>query len=267
MTSTYPAGVLTPELRAALRAEWRRVLSPPYEVLLVFTFNGVLMIGAWYLLPELFNLHDIRVFPVSLAVWMYADVPATNVLGTDAAVMRTLLDRPAELRRALTARCLVLWMLATPICILVTVYVDVDTRQTVATLISTLLILVVTPFGVLAVAGWLGILFPYHALPLRVRWSHRRPLSRMVVRWLALVLTPYVWVPALGWVVLTPSFVVLWLLGSSWLQAADLLQLVGSLVLVASSAVMWRVGLAGSLRLASRRRTTLEQVLADPLQG
>ena len=67
----------------------------------------------------------------------------------------------------------------------------------------------VLPFGFLAVSAWVGILFPYHPMPLRCRWEHRKPLKRMLVRWAALAVTPYLLVPFLAALMLVPSLL-LW---------------------------------------------------------
>ena len=50
--------------------------------------NGLLMAGAWFLLPRgwLFTLQSALAFPVVLSSWMYADVPATNVLARTGSV-------------------------------------------------------------------------------------------------------------------------------------------------------------------------------------
>ena len=71
--------------RAAVAAEMAQAFSPPYQVPIVVAVNGLLMAGAWFLLPRgwLFTLQSALAFPVVLSSWMYADVPATNVLAPD----------------------------------------------------------------------------------------------------------------------------------------------------------------------------------------
>ena len=71
--------------RAAVAAEMGQAFSPPYQVPIVVAVNGLLMAGAWFLLPRgwLFTLQSPLAFPVILSSWMYADVPATNVLAPD----------------------------------------------------------------------------------------------------------------------------------------------------------------------------------------
>ena len=236
---------------------------------MVIVLNGLLMAGAWFWLPPnwLFSMHQARVFPIVLASWMYADVPATNVLGSAAARMGALLDRPAELRRALAAKSIVLWSMVTPICLVVCYLTWRTTHESVLTMVGTMVILAVAPFGALGVAGWLGIWFPYHAMTLQDRWRHRRPYRRMVVRWSALVLIPYGLVPALASMVLAPVLLGWRATGESWATISDTGLAVGAAVLVLVSAVVWQAGLAAGVRMAAHRRAVLRPFLADPLRG
>ena len=87
-----------------IRRELRRALHPPYETPIVVVVNGLLMTGAWLFLPTpaqdaLFTIHSNFAFALVLSSWMYADVPATNVLGTGAQASLEVLDDPRGLRR------------------------------------------------------------------------------------------------------------------------------------------------------------------------
>jgi hypothetical protein len=260
---------VTATMLADVREEFGRAFKPPYEVPFVVVVNGLLMAGAWFWLPPawLFHLHEARVFPLVLASWMYADVPATNVLGSAAERMGALLDKPAELRRALAAKTIVLWALVTPICLVVCYLTWRTTHESVLSMLASMVILAVVPFGALGLAGWLGIWFPYHALRLADRWEHRRPYGRMIVRWSALVLIPYVLVPPLSVLVLAPVLLGWRAFGESWLTISDRGLALGAVVLVVLSAVVWRIGLAVGVRMAGRRRARLGPFLADPLAG
>ena len=112
------------------------------------------------------------------------------------------------IRRLLYAKNVVLWLLVTPrMC---RRGAGQRTPQSLPSLtVYTVVAIGVLPFGILAVSAWVGILFPYHPMPLRYRWEHRRPHKRMLVRWGILVVTPYVLVPVLGSLMLTPSLL-LW---------------------------------------------------------
>jgi hypothetical protein len=149
--------------------------------------NGALMSSAWFFLPtnlreKVFTLHGTLAFALVLAGWMYSDVPSTNVLGPDAARVATALDDPVMLRRLLYAKNIVLWLLVSPLCAVVAVVAGLVNHSLLATA-YTVVAIGILPFGVLAVSAWVGIVFPYHPMPLRFRWEHRRPWTRMLIRW------------------------------------------------------------------------------------
>jgi hypothetical protein len=60
------------------------------------------------------------------------------------------------------------------------------------------------PVGVLPVAAWLGIVFPYHPRSLRWRWQHRRAW-RSHLRWVVLAFAPFLYVPLIGILILSPG--------------------------------------------------------------
>ena len=189
-------------LAGAVRCELREAVRPPYTVPLVVTFNGVLMAAAWFLLPTkwfdwLFTLHGPLAFAMVMAGWMYSDVPATNVLAPDRERVLAALDDPARLSRLLYAQNLTLWCFVAPFCTVVAVIIGYSNNDWPPTLVSITAIAIV-PFGTLGVAGWVGILWPYHPRDLRFRWQHRHEWFHMIVRWLALLLVPYGLVPLLA---------------------------------------------------------------------
>ncbi len=263
----------TATLRGAVRREFARTLRPTYETLLVVAVNGALMSSAWFFLPKglkdkVFTLHGTLAFALVLAAWMYSDVPATNVLGPDASMAMAAIDDPSTLRRVLYSKNIVLWALITPVCIIVALVNGLLTHNPLATLYSVIWIGVV-PFGVLGISAWVGIVFPYHPMPLRYRWEHRRPRRRMIWRWLALAITPYGLVPLLGVLIMVPSLL-LWGLTSTHglsqkLPDRDLGW--GVALACAVAAVCSFGGHRLGARLAHRRRDKLLAFLADPTRG
>ena len=200
-------------MREAVRQQLALTFRPPYETPITGAVNGAMMSSAWFFLPptlrdKVFTLHGTLAFALVLAGWMYSDVPATNVLGPDAARVEAALDDPVMVRRLLYAKNIVLWLLVSPLCAVVAVVAGLVNHSLLATA-YTVVAIGVLPFGVLAVSAWVGIVFPYHPMPLRFRWEHRRPWRRMLVRWGALAVTPYVLVPVLATLMLTPSLL-LW---------------------------------------------------------
>jgi hypothetical protein len=199
--------------REAVRQQLALTFRTPYETPITVAVNGALMSSAWFFLPtalraKVFTLHGTLAFALVLAGWMYSDVPATNVLGPDAARVVAALDDPVMVRRLLYAKNIVLWLLVSPLCAVVAVVAGLVNHSLLATA-YTIVAIGVVPFGVLAVSAWVGIVFPYHPMPLRFRWEHRRPWRRMLIRWGALAVTPYVLVPILATLMLTPSLL-LW---------------------------------------------------------
>ncbi len=261
------------DLRSAVRLEFSRVLRPPFETPLTVAVNAALMSSAWFFLPtslkdDLFTLHGSVAFAFVLSGWMYSDVPATNVLAPDGLRVRAAIDRPDVLRRLLLAKNIVLWCFVAPICLVVALITAIGETNKVTAAYSAVGIGVI-PFGVLAISGWLGILFPYHPVPIRYRWSQRRQWKRMLLRWGTLVLLPYALVPALTVVLLAPSLLLWGLLSPDGLSKKipdDHLGLgIGLACVIAMVAVLagHRIG----LRLIARRRDALVAYLSDPLRG
>jgi len=170
--------------RDAVRAEFGRALRPPYATLSTVAANGVFMSMAWFLLPrtlkdDVFTLHGSLAFALVLAAWMYSDVPATNVLAPDRQRVMAAIDDPVLLRRLLYAQNVVLWTFITPVCAVIAVVTGIFGHDLLSILYTVIWIGVV-PFGALGIAAWVGILFPYHPMPLRFRWEHRRKYSEVL---------------------------------------------------------------------------------------
>ena len=155
------------------------------------------MSSAWFFLPtvlrdKLFTVHGTLGFALVLAAWMYSDVPSTNVLGPDAERVVSAIDDPVMMRRLLNAKYIVLWALVTPLCAVVAVVNGLINHSFLSTL-YTVIVIGILPFGFLAITAWVGILFPYHPMPLRYRYEHRKPLKRMLIRWARSPSLPMCW--------------------------------------------------------------------------
>ena len=267
-------GVRLPKtMKEAVRDQITLTLEPPYEGPITVAVNGALMSSAWFFLPvalrdDVFTLHGPLAFALVLAAWMYSDVPATNVLGPDARRVMAAIDDPVMFRRLLYAKNIVLWAMVTPVCTVVAVIVGL-LHQDLLSILYTIVWIGVVPFGALAISAWVGIVFPYHPMPLRVRWEHRRPPLRMLVRWLALAVTPYGLVPVLAGLLMVPSLL-LWGFTSKHgltqrLPDRDLGWGVALACVISVACSMGGQRLGGGL--ARRRRTKLVSFLADPLRG
>lgn len=264
---------LPSSLRIAVRWELRSAVHRPFTVPLVVSFNALLMAGAWLLLPVkwqdwLFTLHGPSAFAMVLAFWMYADVPATNLLAPDRERVLAALDQPAMLRRLLYAKNIALWCFVAPFCAVVAVVIGFLDHDWPPVLVSITAIGVV-PFGVLGVAGWVGIIWPYHPRELGFRWEHRRDWFHMILRWTALVLIPYGLVPVLGVLVITPSLLLWSMLSIGGLSSRlPTAHFAGGVALAAAVSIgAFYVGHKGALGMIRRRRTYLRAYLNDPDRG
>jgi hypothetical protein len=264
---------LPDSLASAIGAELREALRPPYTVPLVVVFNGLLMAGAWFLLPTkwfdwLFTLHGPLAFAMVLAGWMYSDVPATNVLAPDRERILAAFDDPAMLRRLLYAKNLALWCFVAPFCTVVAVIIGAVHHNWPPTLVSITAIAIV-PFGALGVSCWVGIIWPYHPRDLRFRWQHRREWFHMIVRWIALLLVPYGLVPLLAILIISPSLVLWSMLSDDGLShQLPTTHFAGGIALAAviSMAVLYG-GHRAALGLVRRRHDQLRDYLRDPDRG
>ncbi|MGP0031996.1 MAG: hypothetical protein ACLPVF_16010 [Acidimicrobiales bacterium] len=267
------ATILPGSLPQAVRIEFGRAFHAPYEVPVVVAVNGILMAGLWFFAPKawdnaLFSLHGTLAFPLVMAGWMMSDVPASNVLGPDQRRVRAALDDPTMFRRLLHAKNVVLWALVIPLCMAITLGVALSDHDYIGLLVA-LVTLAVIPFGPLAISAWVGIRFPYHPIPLRERWEHRRSWRHFLFRWAALALTPYGLVPMLATAMVTPTLLLWGIAGQHGLRQrlSDSHFAWGLLLACAISVVVAVIGYRGSGQLARRRKAKLSAYLADPSLG
>ena len=264
---------LPSNFREAVRLEFRRAFQHPYDTPLVVAINAVLMSSCWFFLPpglkdNVFTFHGALDYSAVLCAWMYSDVPTTNVLGADAARISRALGDPTMLRRMLTAKCALLWLLITPFCLCVAAYSLLSQHRPMALLFSAIWIAIV-PLGFLGIAGWLGIRFPYHPMPVRYRLDHLHPPLRMLWRWLALLLLPYAIVPAVALALMVPSLLIWGIASTQGLtstlpQHSQALGIGVACVAALCCAVM---SLRVSVALIKKRAPELQEILEAPTWG
>ena len=272
MTTARPVP-LPNGLAKAVGQEMRRITRPPFETLLTVAFNAALMSSAWFFLPthlvnQLFELHGSLAFAFVLSSWMYSDVPATNALATNAPQALAAIDHPRELRRILAARRVVLWTVVSPVCLIISFVIGFGTADPALAGYSIVAIAVI-PFGVLAVSAWLGILFPYHPIPIAYRWKHRRQWWPMLGRWATLVLLPYAIVPALSITFMAPTALIWGITSKSGLTKKLPDNDVGLGIALACDIAVAAAYLGQHLSILfiSRRRDRLVAYLSDPRLG
>ena len=271
-TSTLAPSV-APTLRQAVRAEFHRVRQPPFETLITVAVNGALMSSAWFFLPTklrdaIFTLHGTLAFALVLAAWMYSDVPSTNVLGPDAGLALVALGDRVAFRRLLFAKSVALWLLITPVCLIVAVVNGVWHHSLLSTLFTAVWIGVV-PFGMLGITNLVGIRFPYHPIPLRARWAFRRPIRHKLVRWVILIVLPYGLTPVVGVAIMVPSLLIWGFTSPHGLSGhipnnhVGLGVAVACVIAVACAAIGHRL----AWWIAQRRHDALVAYLRDPTRG
>jgi hypothetical protein len=257
-------------LPETVQIELRRAVHSPYETPIVVAGNGILLTALWLLFPSnlLFTFHGELAFPMVLASWMYSDVPATNVLGTDVGSSLRALGDVRTLRQLLHARTLVLWIFVAPICVLIALILGFNDGRPLATLFTVIWVAVV-PFGALPLAGWLGIFYPYHPMPLKRRWELRSRWKPMFVRWLSLAVIPYGLVGLLILVVSAPSLIYWINVWPDWrierIPPGPFAW--GVVIACATSPLAWWLGSEWGARIAYRRRDRLTAFLSDPDAG
>ena len=276
--------------RAAVAAEMGQAFSPPYQVPIVVAVNGLLMAGAWFLLPRgwLFTLQSALAFPVVLSSWMYADVPATNVLAPDRIRVLAALGDGTMISRLLLAKTAVLWVFVAPLCAVLALVVGLEHHATLL-IGAEIIAICVVPVACLPVAALVGIRWPYHPLQLHYRWDHRVPLRRMIIRWLILAVVPYALVPALCVLMTVPAVILLVLTHSANNHVISFVDAEGKpfgLVLSGPghplsggmfaaavaltcgvAVVVWVLGRRAGMWLIRRRQPAIAAYLADPTQG
>ena len=257
--------------RRAVTETYRRVFRPPWELPAALIGNALLMTAAWFLLPPqvhdwLFALHGPLAFPVLLATWMLADTPSTNVVGDDHRKAVSVLNDGAAFRTWLTARCLVLASLVGLPCALIALVIGVQGQHPVK-VVAACVVLVILPLGILPVAAWLGLVFPYNPRPLRWRRQHRSD-RRTTIRWGILLVAPYLVVPAIAATVILPSIVAAqWLFDAPERQLTQPQFVADALMICATALVVGWLGLWVAGRLRQRRHDRLTTYLLDSNAG
>ena len=172
------------------------------------------------------------------------------------------------LSRLLYAQNFTLWCFVAPVCTVVAVFIGYFHHDWPPTLVSIVAIAIV-PFGALGVAGWVGIIWPYHPRELGFRWQHRHEWRHMILRWLVLILVPYGLVPLLGGLIIAPSLVLWSMLSTNGLtHRLPTTHFAGGVALAAVvSTSVFYAGHRAGLRHIRRRHDQLREYLSNPDRG
>jgi len=261
------------DLSAAIKSEYVRIFTERRDDLVAVGFNAMLVTICWFLLPNsivnwLFTLHGPLAFPYVLEMWMLGDTPATNVAGRDAVRAAQQLHDPAALRLWLRAKHIVMWSIVGPVGAIVAIVIGLVQHQ-YADAAAAATVLLFLPLGVLSVAAWIGIWMPYHPQKLLWRWRHRSDWRAALVRWLALVLVPFLIVPVIAILLLMPSLII-WIIAHQGYppHQMDTTGLwIGTAVSVAVSLTTFAWAPRVAAKIARRRSERLHLYLSNPEHG
>ena len=262
---------LPEDLRAAFFEEIRRTFVYPYGTLLCLVGNAILVAVLWFFLPInlydlFFNVHGIFFFPIVLASWMVSDVPATNECATDSIRMAAALGDETMVTRLLRAKHLVLWIFVTPVVVVIAAVIGGSTGDWI-TMILAIGWVATVPLSSLGISCMVGIIWPYHAISMKERWSDKRRWRHYWLRWGILVVLPYGLVPLLGIIGLWPA-VLLYNHSRSLHVSIDHLRLGESMAVMLPVAwLVWTWGTRYAARLTTKREGKLREYLEHPELG
>jgi hypothetical protein len=268
-----PTKVRAADVSAALKAEYRRILTERRDDLIAVGFNAVLVAICWYLLPDkitnwLFTLHGALAFPLIMEMWMLGDTPATNVAGRDAVRAVAQLHDPAALRMWLRVKHLVLASFVGPAAVIIALVIGaVQDRYEYAAAVAVVLLFL--PLGVLSVAAWVGLWLPYHPQKLLWRWQHRTDWRASLLRWGLLVFLPFMVVPLIAIMLLTPTLII-WIIAHQGYPPHEMAMAglwLGTAVSVAVSLITFGFAPRVAVKIARRRYDKLHGYLSNPEHG
>lgn len=271
--SDVPGEVVAPTLREAIRDEFRRIRRPPYSVIWCIVINFVLVTTFWcvpvpVLKEFMFSLHKTFWFPLVMASWLISDVPATNELAPDRWRVLAALDDEAAIDRLLRAKHIALWMITTPMTVIAALVVGIVTGDWI-TMVIAIVWVASAPLCSVGIACSVGVRWPYHELPLAVRWRERARWKPILLRWGILIVLPYALVPTIAVIGLVPSVLAGLLARTLGVHGSgfDSMVLAGLVVAIPMTLWIWHRATAYAARTTVRRAAILRAYLEDPLLG
>lgn len=271
-----PTASTLPTLWSEVAAQLRVAIRPPFDILGAVVVNTTILLFGWFLLGprSVTNTESLAFLPFAIAVWAFADVSATNVLGANPAQTLAALDQPPVLRRRFTVRHLTLVILISPACVALSLLLAPSLGRPL-TALAVALAVVAMPFGFFGLASVAGALFPYHPIPLRQRIRRRGTWPR----WFAALGAPVlVAVPAAVLTLLVPALLFRLFVFDETLPGSvfnpdfvfgveNYLRLTSAVFSVLWSLLLWRVGLRITGAVITARKDYLRDFLRNPNRG
>jgi hypothetical protein len=188
--------------------------------------------------------------------------------GRDAVRAVAQLQNPAALRLWLWTKHVVLASFIGPIAAIVAIVIGIVQQRydTGAAVAVTLLFL---PLGVLSVAAWIGLWQPYHPRKLLWRWEHRSDWRAAVLRWIVLVLLPFLIVPIIAIVLLIPTLII-WIIAHQGHPPHELPPpglWLGTAASIVISLIFFVLAPTVAVIIVRRRHDRLHGYLSDPEYG
>jgi len=190
------------------------------------------------------------------------------VAGRDAVRAVAQLHDPAAMRLWLRVKHLVLASFVGPTAALIALVIGAVKHQS-SDAAAVAIVLLFLPLGVLSVAAWVGLWLPYHPQKLIWRWRHRTDWRAALLRWGLLVFLPFMVVPVIAILLLTPSLII-WIIAHQGyppqqLNTAGLW--IGTAVSVAVSLITFALAPVVATKIARRRYDRLHGYLSNPEHG
>jgi hypothetical protein len=168
----------------------------------------------------------------------------------------------------LRAKHIVLTSFVGPCAAIVAIVIGiVQHRYMVGAAVATTLLFL--PLGVLSVAAWISLWMPYHPRKLLWRWQHRSDRRAALLRWSVLLVLPYLVVPAIGLILLSPTLII-WIIAHQGYpphQMAPTGLWIGTAVSVLVSLIVFGWAPMVASRIARHRSDKLHSYLGDPENG
>lgn len=244
----------------SVRAELHYAFQPPFDVISVVLINMALALGVWFFIdPDIVLDYTSLIFlPIALASWAYSDVPATNLFGVRAEQIVERLRQPERVRRIMTVENLALWILVSPLCLLLSLGLMPSQHRPMMSLAIAVAVMCL-PFTYLGLAAIMAPLLPFHPLPWRER-LHRRDTWVRYCMAIGIAYFGITWPASL--LSFTPAIFIVRYVGSEPIH-----YFLAAVLATPWCLFTWRVGLHISSRITQRRAVYLAEFLADPTRG
>jgi hypothetical protein len=235
-----------PGLVADVAADLRWSFTPPFDWLAGVVANLLLAVAYLGVVPLTDNRrHWVVLLGTYFGTFILADVTTTNLLGPDAARVRSRLAGGDSISRVLVVKNISLMIIVVVPTLLFTTVLGLTSERSIQLL--TVLPLVAYPMLVwVAIGNVVSVLIPVEVVRIRLRWRDRGNVPR-TARWLFHLAVPYLLLYPVTPLTRTPGFIV------RRLPKPDRTPFVHATALWVASPVVWVLGLVIAAWIVGRR--------------